>query len=215
MSTIPQLIIAAAQAQGVDPALALEVAQVESGMNQSAVSSAGAIGVFQLMRTTAAGLGVDPTDLQQNIQGGVRYLAMMLAQFGDPTAALAAYNWGPANVQAAIAANGTDFSISAAPGAPSMPAWLATAPAETQNYVTKILANVNTQYSVVASAAASAAGVTPGGGTSTLQIPSGLQSPTGLVPGAPAPPPAGFSWTTAALVMGIVLGIGLVLEELT
>ncbi|MBZ5662745.1 MAG: lytic transglycosylase domain-containing protein [Acidobacteriia bacterium] len=217
MSTIPQLIIAEAQRQGVDPALALEVAQVESGMNQNAVSARGAIGVFQLMPDTAAGLGVDPNDLQQNIQGGVSYLRQLLAQFGDPAAALAAYNWGPGNVSNAIAQAG-NFTITAAPSAASMPGWLALAPAETQNYVNKILNNVNTQYSVVAAAAAAGAGVSPGGSTSTLIIPSGLQAqpgpvPSGLVPGAPPPPPSGFSWGTAALVMGVILGIGLVLQE--
>ncbi len=206
MSTIPQAIIAEAQRQGVDPALALEVAQVESGMNQSRVGSQGEIGVFQLMPDTAAGLGVDPTNLQQNIQGGVSYLRQMLSMFGDPTAALAAYNWGPGNVSSAIAADG-NFTISPGPGLPSIPAWLAAAPASTQSYVSKILSNVSTQYSVVAAATAATAGVSPGGWTSTLTI------PTGLLPGAPAPPPAGFSWGTAALVVGIVLGIGFVLNE--
>lgn len=207
MSTIAQAIIAAAQAQGVDPALAIEVAQVESGMNQSAIGSHGEIGVFQLMPETAQQLGVDPTNLEQNIQGGVAYLRQLLSEFGDPTAAIAAYNWGPSNVSQAIAANGTDFSVSI-PGTPTMPAWLAAAPASVRSYVNKVLGNVQTQYSVVAASTAAGAGVSPGGSTSTLAI------PTGLVPGAPGPPPAGFSWGTAALVFGVIVGIGLVLEEI-
>lgn len=210
MNTIPQMIISEAQAQGVDPSLALEVAQMESGMNQARVSPVGAVGVMQLMPDTAQGLGVDQNDVQQNIHGGVMYLAQMLARFGDPKAALAAYNWGPGNVASAIAANGTDFiSIQ---GVPTMPAWLAAAPPSVQKYVNTILSNVNTQYSVVAAATAAAAGTpTPGGSTSTLMLPTG--SPSGLLPGVPAPPVAGFSWGTAALITGIVLGIGLVVSE--
>jgi len=124
-SSIPQLIANAAAQYGVDPSLALNVAIAESALNPSAVSSAGAIGVFQLMPATAAGLGVNPNNLQENIQGGVQYLGQLLAQFGNPTAALAAYNWGPGNVSQAQATYGDD--------------WLSHAPTETQNYVTEIL----------------------------------------------------------------------------
>jgi len=128
-SATQSAIVAAAQAGGVDPNLALAVAEQESGGNQNAVSSAGAIGIFQLMPATAAGLGVDPTDAQQNIEGGIEFLAQMLYQFGGNVAqALAAYNWGPGNVTKAIAAYGSDF--------------LSHAPAETQNYVSSILGNI-------------------------------------------------------------------------
>jgi soluble lytic murein transglycosylase-like protein len=98
-STVTPLIMDAASRYGVPPELALAVAQQESGFNQGARSGAGAIGVFQLMPATAAGLGVDPFDLWGNIEGGVKYLAQMLKQFGgDTTLALAAYNAGPGNV---------------------------------------------------------------------------------------------------------------------
>src|SRR5271167_3758082 len=94
-ANVPTLIVQAAQKYGVPPNLALEVANAESRMNQDAVSPTGAIGVMQLMPGTAAGLGVDPTDVTQNINGGVQYLAQLLAQFGgNISAALAAYNWG-------------------------------------------------------------------------------------------------------------------------
>lgn|SRR5574337_53777 len=96
---VKSLIIEAANRYGVDASLALAVARVESNFNQSAVSSAGAIGVMQLMPATAAGLGVDPTDLSQNIDGGVRYLSQLLGKYnGDSSLALAAYNAGPGNV---------------------------------------------------------------------------------------------------------------------
>ncbi|MFV1498643.1 lytic transglycosylase domain-containing protein [Phaeobacter sp. JH20_02] len=69
--------------------------EVESAYRQDAVSSAGAIGLGQLMPATARDLGVDPRDPLQNLDGSARYLAMMLETFGDPRLALAAYNAGP------------------------------------------------------------------------------------------------------------------------
>lgn len=131
---IGQMVINEAQNQGVDPQLALEVALAESSLNPNAQSTAGAIGVMQLMPGTAAGLGVDPWDPVQNIAAGVYYLNQQINTFGDPATALAAYNWGPENVQKAMAKYGAD--------------WLAHAPAETRNYVQSILGNIATQYSV-------------------------------------------------------------------
>lgn len=69
--------------------------EVESAYQQDAVSSAGAIGLGQLMPATAAELGVDPRDPLQNLDGSARYLAMMLDAFSNPKLALAAYNAGP------------------------------------------------------------------------------------------------------------------------
>lgn len=139
---IQQWIVAAAAQDGVDPSLALAVARQESGFNQAAISSAGAIGVMQLMPATAAQLGVDPHDPQQNILGGVRYLAMLLSEFGDPVAAVAAYDWGPGAVASAIAAYG--------------PTWLAQAPAETQSYVQRILGVSASSYVATATGPAPA-----------------------------------------------------------
>lgn len=73
--------------------------EVESAYQQKAISSAGAIGLGQLMPDTARDLGVDPYDPQQNLDGSARYLAMMLQAFGDPRLALAAYNAGPGAVR--------------------------------------------------------------------------------------------------------------------
>ncbi len=69
--------------------------EVESAYRQDAISSAGAIGLGQLMPATARNLGVDPREPLQNLDGSARYLAMMLGTFGDPRLALAAYNAGP------------------------------------------------------------------------------------------------------------------------
>ena len=73
--------------------------EVESAYRQDAISTAGAIGLGQLMPETARDLGVDPRDTLQNLDGSARYLAMMLENFGNPHLALAAYNAGPEAVR--------------------------------------------------------------------------------------------------------------------
>jgi hypothetical protein len=80
--------------------LVKRVIRQESGGNQGAKSKAGAIGLMQLMPATAAELGVNPNDPQQNLYGGVLYLAQQMKRFnGDPALGLAAYNAGAGNVQ--------------------------------------------------------------------------------------------------------------------
>lgn len=107
---LTNLIVAEANRQGVDPGIALAVARTESGVCQwrpdgsVVVSSAGAIGVMQLEPATAAQLGVDPNDVNQNIQGGVTYLKQLYQKYGSWDQALAAYNWGPGNLDNATAA---------------------------------------------------------------------------------------------------------------
>lgn len=71
----------------------------ESGWRPDAVSPAGAIGFGQLMPGTAADLGVDPYDPEQNLRGAASYLRQQLDAFGSPELALAAYNAGPGNVR--------------------------------------------------------------------------------------------------------------------
>ena len=113
-------IDAAAARYGLDPALLKGLIRQESGFNASARSGAGAVGLTQLMPGTAAGLGVDPSDPAQAIDGGARYLKQQLDRFGgDASMALAAYNAGPG----AVAKYG---------GVPPY--------AETQNYVSSVLA---------------------------------------------------------------------------
>lgn len=76
------------------------VVRAESDFQVRAVSPAGARGLMQLMPATARELGVqDPFDIDQNIDGGAKYLRSMLDQFGgDLKLALSAYNAGPGNV---------------------------------------------------------------------------------------------------------------------
>lgn len=90
---------AAAAAYALDPKLVEAVAWRESRFRPTARSSKGAVGVMQLMPATARDLGVDPSDMVQNVKGGAMYLRQMLNRFGgDVKLALAAYNAGPGAV---------------------------------------------------------------------------------------------------------------------
>lgn len=84
----------------VDEDLVRSVIQMESGGKARVVSSAGAMGLMQLMPSTAKMLGVeDAFDPEQNMDGGIRYLKMMLDRYnGDEKLALAAYHSGPGSV---------------------------------------------------------------------------------------------------------------------
>jgi len=87
----------AARAANVDPRLLAGLVRQESNFNPNAVSSAGAIGLAQLMPGTARELGVNPRNIQQNLEGGARYLRQMIDMFGSVEAGLRAYNQGPGN----------------------------------------------------------------------------------------------------------------------
>lgn len=155
-----------ANEEGVRPELVHAVMQQESGGNPSAVSKKGAIGLMQLMPDTAAALGVDPHDPEQNLRGGVRYLKQQIDQFGDEPTALAAYNAGPSAVRAAG-------------GIPNIP--------ETQQYVQAIMAKAGPSRSL------SAADQPPGPPATGAQ-PSGRFGPQDLsaaAPGTAAPLPPG------------------------
>jgi len=96
----PSAILAsAAHSEGVDEIFVRAVAKVESGLRQQAVSKKGALGLMQLMPGTAAELGVDPKQADQNASGGARYLRTLLERYGyNPVLTLAAYNAGPGAV---------------------------------------------------------------------------------------------------------------------
>ena len=100
LDTWDYLILNAATRYYLEPELIKSVILAESGMNPRALSSAGAMGLMQLMPGTASDLGVtDPWDPEQNIDGGSRYIREQLDNFGDLRRAIAAYHAGPGNVR--------------------------------------------------------------------------------------------------------------------
>jgi len=129
-TTYDPLIKEAGAKFGVDLSLIKAVIDQESSFNPLAQSSAGAKGLMQLMDGTAAGLGVtDSFDAEQNINGGVKYLAGLLTKYnGDEAIALAAYNGGPGRVDGLGIKNRADLL-----------AMYAQLPQETQGYIEKVL----------------------------------------------------------------------------
>lgn len=115
---------------GVSKELLMSIARAESGFSSTAVSSAGAVGIMQLMPATAASLGVSNSyDPRENIMGGAKLISQLLTKYnGDTSLALAAYNSGSANVD--------KYG-----GIPPF--------AETQNYVQKVLNYLNGSFTTV------------------------------------------------------------------
>ncbi|GKU78332.1 lytic transglycosylase domain-containing protein [Paenibacillus sp. L3-i20] len=119
----------AATKYGVAPSLIHAVIATESGFNPQAESHAGAKGLMQLMDGTARGLGVtDSFDPVQNIEGGTKYLSLLMRKYdGNELVALAAYNAGPGRVdRIGIATN------------EELQAKLHELPRETQRYIVKV-----------------------------------------------------------------------------
>lgn len=104
VATVKAMIRAEAARWRVDPALALAIGSVESAFNQAAVSSAGAVGIMQLMPRTATWLGqilgrpLNRRVAADNIAGGVAFLHFLLSA-APRTTAVAGYYQGLASVQ--------------------------------------------------------------------------------------------------------------------
>ena len=98
-----KLVREAADRHRVDPALVRAVIETESGWNAGAISRKGAVGLMQLIPTTAQRFGVqDRFSPQQNVDAGVRYLKVLLQRYdGNLDLALAAYNAGEGAVDRA------------------------------------------------------------------------------------------------------------------
>lgn len=89
----------AARKHNVPEDLFVRLVQQESAWNPNAVSHKGAIGLAQLMPQTARGLGVNPRNPKENLEGGARYLRRQYEEFRSWRLALAAYNAGPGAVR--------------------------------------------------------------------------------------------------------------------
>ncbi len=117
-SSLNSTFAAASSYYNLPPGLLSAVAKVESNYNPSAVSPAGAIGIMQIMPSTAQGMGINPADPVQAIFAAGQLLSEKLNHFGSVPLALAAYNAG-------------DGAVEAAGGIPPYQ--------ETQNYISKVI----------------------------------------------------------------------------
>ena len=88
-------IVKQAKIMGVEPAIVLSIAKLESGFNQNARGAGGHVGVFQLSHATSKRMGIDPYNLDDNIKGGITYYKNLYERFGSMELAVAAYNVGP------------------------------------------------------------------------------------------------------------------------
>lgn len=125
-TSIDKAVEEASKKYGVDKKLIMSVIKQESDFNPNSTSYVGAEGLMQLMPSTASSLGVtNAYDIEQNVNGGTKYLKELLDMFGNTRLAVAAYNAGPGAVQS------SGGNINALPS-------------ETKDYVSKVLGYYNT-----------------------------------------------------------------------
>lgn len=126
VSDIDEAVEKASKKYGVDGDLIMAVIKQESDFNPTATSSAGAMGLMQLMPGTASELGVtDAYNIDQNVDAGTEYLRNMLNMYGNSKEmALAAYNAGPGTLQYKGIKDSSDISNLSY---------------ETRNYVQKVM----------------------------------------------------------------------------
>ncbi len=126
MEKINEAVKQASKKYGVDENLIMAIIKQESNFNSNAVSSAGAVGLMQVMPANFSSVGItDPYDVTQNINGGTQIIKQALDQYnGDVSLALMAYNGGSGNMQRRGVTSSSD---------------LYKMPKETQNYVPSVL----------------------------------------------------------------------------
>ena len=95
---VARRVVLYSRKHGVPVSLSVAVMYIESNYRQSVMSSRGAVGLFQLMPRTARSLEVNPHVPEDNVKGGILYLAKQKKRFGTWELALAAYNAGPGAV---------------------------------------------------------------------------------------------------------------------
>lgn len=110
---------------GIDPDIFERQINQESGFNPDAVSEVGAIGIAQIMPTTAAGWGVNPHDPVASLQAAASAMATYLHTYGDYAKALACYNAGCGALNTAVSNCGLN--------------WKACVPSETRSYIAVIM----------------------------------------------------------------------------
>jgi hypothetical protein len=167
---LEELVQSTAARHGVNPNLVRAVIETESGGNPSAVSRKGAVGLMQLMPTTALELGVkNMYSAAENLEAGVRYLHTLLDRYnGDLDRALAAYNAGAG-------------AVDRAGGVPKY--------RETREYVKKVTSNY---LAADAGMPMGTAGAPHSGLTGTASSNASLKTTVQAAPKAPVvvPPPA-------------------------
>lgn len=125
-TSIDDAVNKASKKYNVDKSLIEAVIKQESSFNPEAKSSAGAMGLMQLMPGTAQAMGVDnPYDVEENVDGGTHYLRDLLNMYaGSKELALSAYNAGPGTLTARSVDSKDEISK---------------LPNETKNYVSKVM----------------------------------------------------------------------------